>query len=97
VLEPALPGDDLASERPFALWIEGSECLLGQHLGNGATENFIRRLAGEVDIFAIDVPIAPIAIEERDARRNAVEHGTELRLVDAGGRSFGHGLRGTNM
>ena len=38
------------------------------------------RPAGETDVFAVDVAVAPITVEQGDARRNAVEHRAELWL-----------------
>ena len=68
-----------------------------ENLCGGAAQNVIDWTADEFGILAIDVAVPLIAIEQRDARRNAIQHEPQPRISQSQEGFAAHGLAGTKI
>jgi hypothetical protein len=95
--QPSFPVDRFTRQCPFGMRPEriiggGPEKLCG-----GAAENLIDRPPDKLRVFGVDVAVPLLAIEQRDAGRNGIEHEPQSRVRQSQEGFCGHGLVGTKM
>jgi hypothetical protein len=72
-VQPALPFDSLAGKRTLAKPLQLFVVLLAKDLGHGLADDLLGLHAEALGLLAIDVEVAKIAADERNARRDRVQ------------------------